>query len=73
MGISGKNVYSKLVISRFTKAINIIDNLKTTVLLNNDIFIPKSINLFINKEKITINRCLRTIDNLNIINSQLFI
>lgn len=54
LNTSWVNIYSKLALGKFIKAIKIIDNLKANILLSNDIFIPESINLFIRKKKIII-------------------
>lgn len=44
------DVDSKLARGKVIKAINIFNNLKSNILLENNVFIPELINRFINKE-----------------------
>ena len=50
-------VNSKLTIINFIKNVNIVNKLKTKMLLNNNIIKSKNIMLNVNKNIVTINNC----------------
>ena len=57
----------------FTRHVYIVDNLKTKMLLSNDILKSKQIILNLNKKKIIIDNCQNCIIDLNVINRDIFV